>query len=148
MPSKATISVGEKFLYDFKAGPAGGRLRRPSSAGSTRTATGALASPLGGPTMPGILGHRVQRAILPPERTAMNPRMTPSHANPSRSNTFRMAVLSTAVPACTRTTAACSNSHPVSSAAAVDPVPRPRSAGSKIAMPSWATPAGRFQARP
>ena len=78
----------------------------------------------------------------------MNPRMTPSHANPSRSNTFRMAVLSTAVPACTRTTAACSNSHPVSSAAAVDPVPRPRSAGSKIAMPSWATPAGRFQARP
>jgi hypothetical protein len=28
---KATISVGEKFLYDFKAGPAGGRLRRPSS---------------------------------------------------------------------------------------------------------------------
>jgi hypothetical protein len=35
MPSKATISVGEKFLYDFKAGPAGGRLRRPSSAGAT-----------------------------------------------------------------------------------------------------------------
>jgi len=33
MPSKATISVGEKFLYDFKTGPAGGRLRRPSSAG-------------------------------------------------------------------------------------------------------------------
>ena len=29
MPSKATISVGEKFLYDFKAGPAGG-LRPPS----------------------------------------------------------------------------------------------------------------------
>jgi hypothetical protein len=29
---KATISVGEKFLYDFKAGPAGGRLRRPPSA--------------------------------------------------------------------------------------------------------------------
>jgi hypothetical protein len=35
MPSKATISFVEKFLYDFKAGPAGGRLRRPSSAGAT-----------------------------------------------------------------------------------------------------------------
>jgi hypothetical protein len=34
MPSKATISVGEKFLYDFKAGLADGRLRRPSSAGN------------------------------------------------------------------------------------------------------------------
>jgi hypothetical protein len=30
----------EKFLYHFKAGPAGGRLRRPSSAGNP-TATGA-----------------------------------------------------------------------------------------------------------
>ena len=29
MPSKATISVGEKFLYDFKVGSAGG-LRPPS----------------------------------------------------------------------------------------------------------------------
>jgi hypothetical protein len=27
--------IGEKFLYDFKAGPAGGRLRRPSAAGRT-----------------------------------------------------------------------------------------------------------------
>jgi hypothetical protein len=27
--------VGEDFLYELKAGPAGGRLRRPSSAGST-----------------------------------------------------------------------------------------------------------------
>ena len=26
--------VGEKFLYILKAGPAGGRLRRPSSAGN------------------------------------------------------------------------------------------------------------------
>jgi hypothetical protein len=25
----------EEFLYELKAGPAGGRLRRPSSAGST-----------------------------------------------------------------------------------------------------------------
>jgi hypothetical protein len=25
--------VGEEFLYELKAGPAGGRLRRPSSAG-------------------------------------------------------------------------------------------------------------------
>jgi hypothetical protein len=29
----------EKFLYHFKAGPAGGRLRRPSSAGRTRLGT-------------------------------------------------------------------------------------------------------------
>jgi hypothetical protein len=28
-------SARKKFLYHFKAGPAGGRLRRPSSAGST-----------------------------------------------------------------------------------------------------------------
>ena len=28
----------EEFLYELKAGPAGGRLRRPSSAGSTRLA--------------------------------------------------------------------------------------------------------------
>ena len=28
-------SLGEKFLYELKAGPAGGRLRRPSSAGGT-----------------------------------------------------------------------------------------------------------------
>jgi hypothetical protein len=27
--------VREEFLYELKAGPAGGRLRRPSSAGST-----------------------------------------------------------------------------------------------------------------
>jgi hypothetical protein len=33
--SKATIAFGEEFLYELKAGPAGGRLRRPSSAGST-----------------------------------------------------------------------------------------------------------------
>jgi hypothetical protein len=32
--SKATITIGEEFLYTLKAGPAGGRLRRPSSAGS------------------------------------------------------------------------------------------------------------------
>ena len=31
--SKATIAFGEEFLYELKAGPAGGRLRRPSSAG-------------------------------------------------------------------------------------------------------------------
>jgi hypothetical protein len=37
--SKATIVFGEEFLYELKAGPAGGRLRRPSSAGSpTRAA--------------------------------------------------------------------------------------------------------------
>jgi hypothetical protein len=35
----------EKFLYILKAGPAGGRLRRPSSAGSDATATGLPASP-------------------------------------------------------------------------------------------------------
>jgi hypothetical protein len=29
--SKATITFGEEFLYTLKAGPAGGRLRRPSS---------------------------------------------------------------------------------------------------------------------
>ena len=33
--SKATTESGEKFLYELKAGPAGGRLRRPSSVGST-----------------------------------------------------------------------------------------------------------------
>jgi hypothetical protein len=33
----------EKFLYELKAGPAGGRLRRPSSAGSTGTAPRLLA---------------------------------------------------------------------------------------------------------
>jgi hypothetical protein len=32
--SKATIVFGEEFLYTLEAGPAGGRLRRPSSAGS------------------------------------------------------------------------------------------------------------------
>ena len=37
--------VCEEFLYHFKAGPAGGRLRRPSSAGSDTTATGESASP-------------------------------------------------------------------------------------------------------
>jgi hypothetical protein len=31
----------EEFLYTLKAGPAGGRLRRPSSAGSTTTIIGA-----------------------------------------------------------------------------------------------------------
>jgi hypothetical protein len=31
--SKATISVGEKFLYELKAGPAGGL--RPPSAGTS-----------------------------------------------------------------------------------------------------------------
>jgi hypothetical protein len=35
----------ETFLYTLKAGPAGGRLRRPSSAGSDTTATGEPASP-------------------------------------------------------------------------------------------------------
>ena len=41
----------EDFLYTLKAGPAGGRLRRPSSAGSDTTVTGAPASPStqGGP---------------------------------------------------------------------------------------------------
>jgi hypothetical protein len=33
------------FLYTLKAGPAGGRLRRPSSAGSDTTVTGEPASP-------------------------------------------------------------------------------------------------------
>ena len=33
----------EEFLYELKAGPAGGRLRRPSSAGSTTTAADAPA---------------------------------------------------------------------------------------------------------
>jgi hypothetical protein len=33
---QGNLRVGEKFLYDFKAGPAGGRLRRPPSAGSPR----------------------------------------------------------------------------------------------------------------
>jgi hypothetical protein len=33
------------LLYHFKAGPAGGRLRRPSSAGSNTGITGELASP-------------------------------------------------------------------------------------------------------
>jgi hypothetical protein len=36
----------EKFLYDFKAGPAGGRLRRPSSAGKHRLNDSAEASTL------------------------------------------------------------------------------------------------------
>jgi hypothetical protein len=31
LASKATIAFGEEFLYELKAGPAGGRLRRPSS---------------------------------------------------------------------------------------------------------------------
>jgi hypothetical protein len=31
----------EEFLYELKAGPAGGRLRRPSSAGSTSPDSGA-----------------------------------------------------------------------------------------------------------
>jgi hypothetical protein len=30
---KATSEPREEFLYELKAGPAGGRLRRPSSAG-------------------------------------------------------------------------------------------------------------------
>jgi hypothetical protein len=30
----------EEFLYELKAGPAGGRLRRPSSAGRPATGTG------------------------------------------------------------------------------------------------------------
>jgi hypothetical protein len=34
----------ENFLYTLKAGPAGGRLRRPSSAGSDTTVTEAPAS--------------------------------------------------------------------------------------------------------
>jgi hypothetical protein len=38
--SKATTAFGEEILYELKAGPAGGRLRRPSSAGNP-TATGA-----------------------------------------------------------------------------------------------------------
>ena len=33
--SRATIAFGEEFLYELKAGPAGARLRRPSSAGSS-----------------------------------------------------------------------------------------------------------------
>ena len=37
----------EEFLYELKAGPAGGRLRRPSSAGSNTAATRAPASPSG-----------------------------------------------------------------------------------------------------
>jgi hypothetical protein len=32
----------EKFLYELKAGPAGGRLRRPSSAGSNMEALAEL----------------------------------------------------------------------------------------------------------
>jgi hypothetical protein len=35
----------EEFLYELKAGPAGGRLRRPSSAGSDTTVTVGPASP-------------------------------------------------------------------------------------------------------
>jgi hypothetical protein len=38
--SKAGTECREEFLYILKAGPAGGRLRRPSSAGNP-TATGA-----------------------------------------------------------------------------------------------------------
>jgi hypothetical protein len=34
----------EEFLYELKAGPAGGRLRRPSSAGSGGRLTGLTAS--------------------------------------------------------------------------------------------------------
>jgi hypothetical protein len=36
------LRSGETFLYTLKAGPAGGRLRRPSSAGNDATATGEL----------------------------------------------------------------------------------------------------------
>src|SRR5688500_9626531 len=35
----------ETFLYTLQAGPAGGRLRRPSSAGSASTGTGEPAEP-------------------------------------------------------------------------------------------------------
>jgi hypothetical protein len=37
----------ENFLYGFKAGPAGGRLRRPSSAGTQHDVIGEPASPNG-----------------------------------------------------------------------------------------------------
>jgi hypothetical protein len=37
--------VGEDFLYELKAGPAGGRLRRPSSAGNTSTGSRASLPP-------------------------------------------------------------------------------------------------------
>jgi hypothetical protein len=39
------VRCWETFLYTLKAGPAGGRLRRPSSAGSHATLTEALPSP-------------------------------------------------------------------------------------------------------
>jgi hypothetical protein len=50
MPASRSVQQGnhcarEDFLYELKAGPAGGRLRRPSSAGSDTTATGERASP-------------------------------------------------------------------------------------------------------
>ena len=32
---RCTLGAREEFLYELKAGPAGGRLRRPSSAGRT-----------------------------------------------------------------------------------------------------------------
>jgi hypothetical protein len=45
-----SVLVGgcEKFLYDLKAGPAGGRLRRPPSAGSTTTVVPTLSRTLKG----------------------------------------------------------------------------------------------------
>ena len=39
------LSGCEDFLYTIKAGPAGGRLRRPSSAGNDTAATGEPAPP-------------------------------------------------------------------------------------------------------
>jgi hypothetical protein len=47
----------EEFLYELKAGSAGGRLRRPSSAGSDTTATGQPASP-SRQVIPNPIGHR------------------------------------------------------------------------------------------
>ncbi|MDP9145072.1 MAG: hypothetical protein M3N43_10330 [Actinomycetota bacterium] len=51
--------VREEFLYELKAGPAGGRLRRPSSAGSDTTVTVGPASP-STPTRASA-GHRCPR---------------------------------------------------------------------------------------
>jgi hypothetical protein len=55
MPASRSVQqgnrrVGEKFLYDFKAGPAGGRRRRPPSAGKAAAVGRLTVRLVGGPS--------------------------------------------------------------------------------------------------